>query len=408
MQESNHKYDVIIIGGGMVGMTLALALARADISSAIIESEDPKRFDDTLFDGRVSALSLASKNIFTNLGIWDSMSRNAGKIDDIRVVDGNSPLFVHYDHKDVGDAPMGYIIENRFTRRALLDSIVKNKFIEYIAPASSEEIKTNSDGASIRLDDGREISAKLLVSAEGRKSKIRAQFNIKTIDVDYKQVGIVCTIRHEKPHEYTAIERFLPAGPFAILPMKDIHHSSLVWTEKSHLAPIYMAMNDSDFLCEIEKRFDGYLGKISLVGSRFSYPLTLSFAEKYTGERMALAGDAAHGIHPISGQGLNLGLRDVAVLSEIVSETKALGLDIGGANVLSRYEKHCRFNNMQMIIATDGLNRLFSNNIFPIKLARRIGLGIVNKIPPLKKRFMKHAMGITGDLPELIKKESAP
>ncbi len=386
--------DIVIIGGGMVGMATAAALSQAGISSAIIEAQDPARFSDKKFDGRTSAIAYGSRMLFEKIGIWKNMAKQAGEILDIRITDSNSPLFVHYDHKLVGDEPMGHIIENRYIRKSLMDYIKKRKNIDYIAPARYTDIDYAAHNVRVTLEDGQDMTAKLLIAADGRNSKIREKAGIKTTDMDYGQVGIVCTAKHEKHHNGVAVENFLPAGPFAILPMHGGCHSSLVWTEKAKLAPLYMEMDDAEFTAHMRKRFGNWLGEVELAGDRWSYPVALKFAGKYIAPRMCLVGDAAHAIHPIAGQGLNLGLRDVAVLAELLAERRGLGLDIGGETVLKQYQKMRKFDNMQMIAITDILNRLFSNNIFPIKLARRLGLGAVNQLPQLKKIFMKHAMGV--------------
>lgn len=401
----NTHTDVIIIGGGLVGLSLAVALGDAGVKVAVIEVFDPKKMDDAGFDGRVSAIAYGSRRMFEATGVWNDMAKHAGEILDIRIVDENSPLFLHYDFKDVGTEPMGHIIENRFLRSALFKAAGTNKNIKIFAPATYDKIEYSESNVIVSLDNKVKIEGKFLVAADGKNSQIRKQAGIKTINVDYKQTGIVCMVKHEKKHEGIAVEHFLPAGPFAILPMKGGNHSSLVWTEKSELAPLFMAMDDTDFSKQVEKRFGKWLGKLEVVGPRWNYPLTLTFADEYISQRMCLVGDSAHAIHPIAGQGFNLGLRDVAVLAELVADTKNLGLDIGGGVMLESYQRARRVDNIQMIAVTDSLNRLFSNNIMPIKLIRRLGLSAVNKTLPLKKLFMKHAMGVAGDTPKLMRGE---
>jgi 2-octaprenyl-6-methoxyphenol hydroxylase len=260
----------------------------------------------------------------------------------------------------------------------------------------------------VHLDDGRRVTAPLAVAADGRNSPMRDAAGIRVTEWAYAQTGIVCTVAHEKPHGAVAHEHFLPAGPFAMLPMVDdngVHRSSIVWTERRDLAPAMMALDDAAFAAEIERRFGFSLGRLTPIGGRFAYPLTLVHAERYVDRRLALLGDAAHAIHPIAGQGLNLGLRDVAALAETVVDAHRLGLDIGDALVLERYQGWRRFDNMVLLAVTDGLNRLFSNDIAPLRLVRDLGLAAVDRMPPLKRLFMRHAMGLVGDLPRLMRGE---
>ena len=398
--------DIIIIGGGLVGLTLACALNSAGINSTIIESIDQSRFHDEKFDGRVSAIAYGSKKLFETIGVWQDMADYAGPISDIRITDQNSSSFIHYDGATVGSNPMGYIVENRFIRKALLGNIASQKGIKLLSPAIYEKIEYGQHDVTVKLKaGGNKIRRKLIVAADGRNSAVREGLGIKTTKLDYGQTAIVCTIKHEKNHQGIAIEHFMPAGPFAILPMQGGHHSSLVWTEKRELAPIFMKMNDSEFLNQVEKRFGAWLGKLEVSGPRWSYPLSLCFADEYIANRACLVGDAAHGIHPIAGQGFNLGIRDVAVLADIIAETIRLGLDVGGFTMLESYQRTRRADNLQMIAATDCLNRLFSNNITPIKLARNLGMGMIEKMPSLKKILMRDAMGILGDTPKLIRGE---
>lgn len=387
------KTDVIIIGGGLVGLTMACCLGSNGIKVAIIEASDPKTQNHDRFDGRCSAIAPSSVEIFKSIKIWNKLEKHAGAIKEIYVTDNNSPVFLHFGKQETGGGAMGYMVENRFTRRALFEKLNSLKNVKLFAPNKYKKIEYGEKFVSVTLENKEKIEAKLLIAADGRNSKIREQAGIKIQSHDYKQNGIVCVIKHEKPHNGVAQERFLPAGPFAILPMKDKYHSSLVWTEKSTIASKFMEMNDEDFTAEVEKRFGKYLGKLQLASQRWSYPLVLTFARKYTGKRMCLLGDSAHAIHPVAGQGLNLSWRDVKVLSEMIIETKNLGLDIGGQTVLSSYQALRRKDNIIMIAATDGLVKLFSNDSKVIGLIRDTGLALVNKVPALKRRFVSHAMG---------------
>jgi 2-octaprenyl-6-methoxyphenol hydroxylase len=403
--------DVAIVGGGLVGGTLAVLLANAGFSVILVDRADPAAGLDAGFDGRASAIALATHRVLVAAGLWDHLGPRSSPIRDIRVADAGSLLFLHYDHSLVGDAPFGYMIENRHLRRALYDAQRAARNLTVVAPAGIAAMDLDSADARLTLADGRTLGARLIVGADGRTSRTRTWAGIRTTGWDYGQTGIVCTVDHERPHGFVAHEHFLAAGPFAILPIKgetgrEQHQSSLVWTERDALAPALMALSDDDFLAELALRFGDFLGSLALVGPRWSYPLSLLVAERATAPRFALAGDALHGMHPIAGQGLNMGLRDVAVLAEVLADAKGLGLDLGSPAVLEDYERGRRFDNSLMLGMTDALNRLFSNAVPPLRLARDLGLGTVNALPELKKLFMRHAMGEVGNLPRLMRGET--
>jgi len=340
------------------------------------------------------------------------MAGDAEPILDIRVSDGDAPLFLHYDHREVGEEPLGHIVENRAIRRGLFKRQAEIDAIDLRAPASVTAIEYGAGGVTATLDDGTRIRASLAVAADGRNSRMREEAGIAVTRWSYKQTGIVCTMGHERPHRGIAHERFLPAGPFAVLPMTNDpddpehgHRSSIVWTEDERLAPAMMALDDEAFSAELARRFGPYYGAVRVLGGRWSYPLSLLHANRYVAPRLALVGDAAHAIHPIAGQGLNLGIRGVAALAEVIVETARLGLDIGADDVLRRYERWRRFDAMALVAVTDGLNRLFSNSIPPVRFVRDLGLAGVNLVAPAKRFFMRHAMGVVGDLPRLMKGE---
>ncbi|MDH3703706.1 MAG: FAD-dependent monooxygenase, partial [Alphaproteobacteria bacterium] len=301
--------------------------------------------------------------------------------------------------------PFGYIIENRVLRRALLERAAALPSLTLLAPAEISELNRGPNTVDAVLSDGRGLRAALAVAADGRNSSLRRQAKIAVTELRYRQISIVCTVRHERPHAGVAVELFLPGGPFAMLPMTD-NRCNVVWTERADLAPQYLALDDAAFLDELRLRFGDWLGEISLTGPRFSYPLGVLHAARYTGGRLALLGDAAHAIHPIAGQGLNLGLRDVAALAELVVDSKRLGLDLAGPSVLDRYERWRRVDNMLLAAVTDGLNRLFSNDIAPVRLARDLGLAAVDRLPSVKRFLMRHAMGTVGELPRLVRGEA--
>ena len=427
-----HECEVLIAGGGMVGLSLAAALAEAGLSVLVVDRMDPAAMREEAFDGRASAIARGSRQALAVLGLWDGMAAAASPILDIRISDGApgaplrggaSSLFLHFSHRDVeaggavSDAAqaLGHIVENTAIRRACLDRAKALAGIELRAPAELVSVSRTTGGVKARLNDGTELRARLLIAADGRGSAQRAAAGIAITEIGYPQTGIVATVGHERPHNGVAHEHFLPSGPFALLPMTDaadadgrmVHRSSLVWTERSALAPTMLALEPEAFAGELQRRFGDSLGALSLWSARrWSYPLSLLHAERYVDHRLALVGDAAHGIHPIAGQGLNLGLRDVAALAECIVDARRLGLDIGSAGVLQRYQRWRRFDTMALIVATDSLNRLFSNDLPPVRLLRDLGLAAVNRLPPLKRFFMRHAMGLVGDLPRLVKGEA--
>ena len=393
--------DVLIVGGGPVGGTLACALSAAGMEVIAVDDADPAAGLDAGFDGRASSIALGSQRMLDALGLWAGMEAHAAPIRHIRVSEGDSPLFLHYDERDTGGPPFGYMVENRFIRKALFDRIPTLDTVRFLAPARVDGLERSPSGVEARLADGRRIGARLVVGADGRASGVRAGAGIRVTGWPYRQTAIVCTVAHERPHDFVAHEHFLPTGPFAVLPLPG-NRSSIVWTEHKDLAPAIMALDEAEFLAELERRFGDYLGRLRVVGPRWSYPLSLQHAETAIALRLALVGDAAHAMHPIAGQGLNMGLRDVAALTEVLAEAQRLGLDIGADTVLERFQRWRRFDNTLMLAMTDGLNRLFSNTIGPVRLARRLGLAAVNRMPPLKRLFVRSAMGLAGRLPRLM------
>ncbi|MHA1597747.1 MAG: UbiH/UbiF/VisC/COQ6 family ubiquinone biosynthesis hydroxylase [Alphaproteobacteria bacterium] len=396
--------DVLIAGGGLVGGTLACALAIGGFRVAVVDAQSPTDGIDVAFDGRASAIALSSKRVLDGLGLWPLIAPDAGPIGDIRVSDGDSLLFLHYDHRDIGDEAFGYMVENRTLRRALMHRLAELDNVRLLAPAKIATLDRGPGRVSATLEDGRRIEAALIVGAEGRNSPTRQEAGIKLTSWSYEQTGIVCTVAHEHSHDNIAHEHFLPAGPFAILPLPG-NRASIVWTERAELAPAIMALDEAGFLAELKTHFGDFLGEIEVVGPRWAYPLSLQYAERATDHRLVLVGDASHGMHPIAGQGLNMGLRDVAALAEVLTDARRLGLDPGDGVILQEYESWRRFDNTLMLAMTDALNRLFSNDVAPLRLARDLGLAAVNGVRPLKKLFMRHAMGLAGDLPRLMKGE---
>ncbi len=398
------EVEILVVGGGMVGGTLACALGGAGLTVALVDPQPAPVQTAAAFDGRASAIATGSKQVLAAVGVWPEIAGDAEPIIDIRVSDGSSPLFLHYDNADLGAGPLGYIVENRVLRRSIFDRLNGLAGVTLHEGRMVASLTRGPNNVVAVLDDGSNVRAALAIAADGRRSPTRADAGIGVTEWRYRQTGIVCTVAHARPHDGVAQERFLPSGPFAILPMTG-DRSSIVWTERADLAPAMMALDEPEFTAELGLRFGDYLGALRVVGPRFSYPLALSHADSYFAQRLALAGDSAHAIHPIAGQGFNLGLRDVAALAEVVIDAARLGIDIGSTAVLERYERWRRFDNALMLAVTDGLNRLFSNDIGPLRLARDVGLAMVNQAPPLKRVLMRHAMGLVGDLPRLVRGE---
>jgi 2-octaprenyl-6-methoxyphenol hydroxylase len=384
---------------------LGIACAEVGLEVAVADRQDPAAMLDDAFDGRASAIAYGSKLVLEATGLWGQIAPEAEPIREIRVADADSPLFLHYDHRDLGgDTPLGYIVENRVLRRALWRRAQALPSLSVRAPRTVAAVTAERDGAVATFADGTSLAARLVAAADGRDSPLRQAAGIRTLEWRYRQVGIVTTVAHERTHAGIAVEHFLPAGPFAILPMTG-NRASIVWTEDAALAPRLLALSEAEFADELRARFGDFLGAVAPVGPRWSYPLSLMQAERYIACRLALVGEAAHVIHPIAGQGLNIGIRDVAALAEAVVDARRLGLDIGDATVLERYQRWRRFDAVVLAAVTDGLNRLFSNRIAPLQLARDLGLAAVDRLPPLKRLLMRHAMGVLGDRPRLARGE---
>ncbi|MBO6504715.1 MAG: 2-octaprenyl-6-methoxyphenyl hydroxylase [Kordiimonadaceae bacterium] len=399
-----QTFDATIIGGGMVGLTAAIGLARHGFEVAVIDRGPIGDLTAVEYDGRASALAFATCRMLEALGIWAHMEPFAQPINEIRVSDGPSLMHLHFDHKALGDGPLGNMVENRHTRLALFKRIEELENISLFMASSIATVETSQEESRVTLEGGDVICAKVLVGADGRNSMVRKKAAIPVSTFEYKQHGIVCSIEHELAHQGIAHERFLPSGPFAILPLTG-NRASLVWTEKSHLVDTIMGLSDRSFTAEVQRRVGDFLGEVKPVGGRWAYPLTLQYADTYTDNRLVILGDAAHGIHPIAGQGLNLGLRDVAALVETLSNAATVGLDIGSEQALATYTQWRHTDNASLISVTDLLNRLFSNDVAPVRVARDIGLAAVEQVQPLKNFFMSHARGTVGELPKLLQGE---
>ncbi len=401
--------ELVVAGAGLNGLLLAVACAGAGLSVAVVDPQDPAAMLDQGFDGRTSAIAYGSQRVLAGIGLWPAVAGEAEPILEIRVADDNSPLFLHYDHRDLaaGDdpaPPLGYIVENRVLRRALLERARALPSLRLFAGRRIAAVEAEAGGAIARLDDGERLRCRLVAAADGKDSPLRRGAQIHAVEWRYAQTSIVTTVAHARPHAGIAIEHFLPAGPFAILPMRG-NRSSIVWTEQTDLAPAILALPEAEFAAELEARFGDFLGALEPLGPRWSYPLSLLLAERYVAPRLALVGEAAHVIHPIAGQGLNIGIRDVAALAELIIDQRRRGLDIGDDALLSRYERQRRTDALVLAAVTDGLNRLFSNTLAPLRLARDLGLAAVNRLPSAKRLLMRHAMGLFGELPRLARGE---
>lgn len=405
--------EVLIAGGGMTGLTLGLALARSGVDVIVADSEVAANQIVASYDGRASAIAYASFRMWEALGLGDALRPHAQRIEKIHVTDGRvrggpSLLSLSFDRRELdaredGEA-LGYMLENRHIRAALNEAASQTG-LRVLAPVAVTGHAADASGVTVTLKDGRNVRASLVVGAEGRRSTIRMGAGIRTTGWKYKQTAVVCTVAHEKPHKGVAHEYFLPSGPFAMLPLTD-DRCNIVWTEKPAISDALMAMSEADFLAELRLRFGGHLGAITLAGPRFAYPLALQISERLIAPRAALIGDAAHGVHPIAGQGLNVGLRDVAALAECIVDSVGVGLEAGDGEGLKRYEKWRRFDSTSMALVMDAFNRIFSNDFTPLREWRGRGMAAVDLVPPARRFFMREAAGGSGALPKLLKGEA--
>lgn len=408
------KYDVVIVGAGMVGLSLALKLKDGGLSVLLVEKgafEDI--FADT-YDGRASAIAFGCFRMWKDLGLYDAFIDHACPMREIMVTDGylpealgakKSPFYLRFSEEDIRerkeDEPLGYLIENQKIRQILYQACLERHIDIY--PNASLDVVEDGDGAlSLTINKEQTVFSSLLVSAEGRKSRLREQFNIKTSALNYGQSAIVLTVKCEKSHQNIAYEHFLPNGPFAILPMTQ-NRVCIVWTESHQKAEALMAMNEDEMMVHFNLRFGTFLGEVHLAGPRFIYPLGLMIAEQVTKNRLVLIGDSAHGIHPIAGQGLNLGLKDVAALSQTLVEAAKRGEDIGSSLVLERYASWRRFDTVSTSLIMDGFVRVFSNSHPALRMARGLGMSLINRLSPIKNILMQDAGAAFGNIPNSLK-----
>jgi 2-octaprenyl-6-methoxyphenol hydroxylase len=441
--QDDARLDVVIAGAGFAGLALAIALRQGLGPSAGIMVADPGLRKGHEGDERASAIVAAARRLFETLGVWQSAAGQAQPILDMVVTDSRledavRPVFLTFAGDVEPGEPFAHMIENRYLLDALeqkareVGIVLRAAAVGNVIPPP-ERVSSNAERSGggpspesdssanrpkrsgllagegnfvgVQLSDGSHITTRLLVAADGARSSIREQAGIAVHGWDYGQSAIVTTVSHERDHEGRALEHFLPAGPFAILPLKG-RRSSIVWTEITKEAERIVALPDDTFHVELEQRFKLHLGDIGAVGARRAHPLGFFVARSFIAERIALIGDAAHLIHPIAGQGLNMGMRDVAALAEVIVDAARLGLDIGGTDVLERYQRWRRFDTMTMGVMTDGLNRLFSNRSAALRLVRDIGLGLVDRVPNLKQLFIREAAGLVGDVPKLLRGKS--
>ncbi|SHL64375.1 2-octaprenyl-6-methoxyphenol hydroxylase [Roseovarius pacificus] len=401
-----HDSDIVIVGGGLNGPALALALAQSGFTVTVIDALSETVRKNAAFDGRAYALALSSMRLLRAIGIWDRVSDHTQPMLEIKVSDGRagegpSPFFMHFDHAEIEEGPMGYMLEDRYLRRAFLEAMKAEPRITQRRDTVTAQ-QVDAQGATVTLASGKTLSARLLVGSDGRASGTAQRAGIRRTGWGYGQTALVAAIEHELPHHGTAHQFFMPPGPLAILPLPG-NVSSIVWSETDETAARFSALSDEDFMQVLRPRFGDFLGQIRLKGKRFSYPLTLTLANSFVAERLALIGDAAHGMHPIAGQGLNAGLRDVAALAQVLDEARHRGEDIAAPDVLARYQQWRRFDSATLAMVTDMTNKLFSNDNPLLRLGRDLGMGALNAIPKLRRGFIREAAGLTGDLPDLMK-----
>ena len=399
--------DIAIVGGSLTGAATALAAAQAGFRVVVVDQLAAHTQVEQGFDGRSYAMALTSVRLLKALGLWADLAETAQPILKIKVADGSSstgpsPLFMQFDHAEIEEGPMGHMVEDRFLRPLLQRAMARYETIEYIAGTALIEQSISGSEMQLTLSDGRQISTSLLIGADGRKSPSAGRAGIKRIGWEYGQTALVCAIQHEIPHDGVACQYFLPAGPLAILPLTE-NRASIVWSETAQNAKQIMALSEADYLSILQPRIGDYLGKISMAGQRYSYPLDLTLAESFVAPRLALIGDAAHGVHPIAGQGLNAGLRDIAALVQVLKEAKLRGEDIGASATLMRYQEWRRFDATSLALATDTFNRLFSNDNSLLRFGRDMGMAMINAVPKARRSFIREAAGLTGTLPDLMR-----
>ncbi|MDW4550123.1 FAD-dependent monooxygenase [Defluviimonas sp. D31] len=402
-----YDADVIITGGGLNGPALGLALAQAGLKVAVIDAQPARARAESNFDGRAYALAIASKRLLAAIGVWDRVAAEAQPILEIKASDGRpgegpAPFFLHFEAAEIEEGPMGFMLEDRHLYAAFLAAMEAEANLTHLPATTVTAQEAGPAGIAVTLSDGRTLTSRVLAGCDGRASGTAVRAGISRTGWGYGQTAIVCAVAHERPHGGIAQQFFMPSGPLAILPLKG-NRSSIVWSETDAAARAIAELNDADFLEVLRPRFGDFLGEIELAGGRFTYPLNLTLATSYTAPRLALVGDAAHGVHPIAGQGLNLGFRDAGALAEVLVDAHRRGEDIGAGDVLDRYQSWRRFDATTLALGMDGVNRLFSNDNPLLRAARDVGMGLVGSVPGLRRAFIRQAAGLAGDPPRLLR-----
>jgi len=402
-----HDADILIVGGGLNGPALALALAQGGFRVTVIDARAAPERGEVGFDGRAYALALGSKRLLAAIGVWPAVAALAQPILQIKASDGlagqgPSPLHLHFDHAEIEEGPMGYLVEDRHLYAAFLAAMRAEARITLMSGQTVQAQQVGPQGGTLTLASGGQVTGRVLVGSDGRGSGTATRAGIGRVGHDYGQTALVTAVEHERDHQGVAHQFFMPGGPFAILPLAGGHRSSIVWSEQTGLAAAIQALGDAEYLAALRPRFGDFLGAIRLAGPRHTYPLSLSLAERFVDARLALVGDAAHGVHPIAGQGLNLGLRDVGALAQVMIEAARRGEDIGASDVLERYQRWRRFDVTAMALGMDLVNRLFSNDNPLLRAGRDLGMGLISRGPGLRRGFIRQAAGLTGDVPKLL------
>lgn len=394
------NFDVLIVGGGMVGASLACALGNSALKVGLLERRAPAPSPEHGYDLRVSAVTLASRAFLENIGAWEGIARRRlAPVEAMHVWDQNGHGSIHFDAAEIGAPCLAYIVENRVIQAALIERLNRLANIHYLCPADAAELALGDDRASVALADGRRLHARLLVGADGAASAVRRAAGIDTRSLDLDQKGIVATVATERPHANSARQRFLGTGPLAFLPLPDPRTCSIVWSADTRRADELLALDDAAFSVELERAIGDALGAIESIGPRAGFPLTLAHARAYTAPRVALAGDAAHTVHPLAGQGANLGFLDAAALAQVLLDADAAGKDIGAHAVLRRYERWRKGGNLAMVSLTGALRYLFGDNLPGVRALRNLGLDLADGATPIKRFLARRASGLEGDLP---------
>lgn len=399
--------DIVIVGGGLNGPALGVALARSGLRVVVVDARPAGARAEAGFDGRAYALAVASKRLLEVTGVWAGLGGHVQPILQIKASDGvagqgPAPFFLTFDHAEMEEGPMGFMVEDRYLYAAFL-AAMQESGVTLISGETVVSQVVSGAGVEVELASGRIVRGSVLVGCDGRASGVASRAGIGRTGWGYGQTALVTAIAHEKDHQGIAQQFFMPSGPLAILPLVGGYHSSIVWSETEAQASGIQALGDAEYLEALRPRFGDFLGEISLAGERFTYPLSLTLANSFVAPRVALVGDAAHGVHPIAGQGLNLGLRDVGALAQVLIEAARRGEDIGAADVLERYQRWRRFDSTALALGMDGVNRLFSNDNPVLRLGRDLGMGLVNAVPGLRRGFMRQAAGLSGEVPKLLR-----